>query len=136
MAAAFPISGSVGCGLHARPEGTQKSLLIGVDDNAHVPGPYDQITRLRMIHAFEAGHALIQDARRRIAVVESGALKEPLDEVGTVEISGFDLLAHADEEFFGRERGQKSAGLVNFRNELGQDGGHFVLSAKSGGAGN
>jgi len=135
MAAAFPISRRIGCGLDSGPQRAQESFFFRINHNAHMPGPYDQVSRFWMVHAFEAGHALIQDPRRRVVVVESRALKKPLHEVGAIEISGLDLLAHADQGLVGGERGKKSAGLVGFRDEFGEHGSDVLLGAESAGSG-
>src|SRR5579859_314055 len=75
-----------------------------------------------MVNALESGHSGIEDARRRVTVVQAGALEQPLYKVRAVEISSIDLLAHAHQKLRGRERGQRADGLIKFRDEFGENG--------------
>lgn len=83
-AAASPIVGGVVLSADAGAGRAQKCVLVGIDDNADVARPDDEVPGLRGGHAAELRQAGEDGFRGRIRIIQTGIRQQLVDEVGAV----------------------------------------------------
>jgi len=80
----FPVTRIVGGDGGAGVEQAEEGMLRGVDDDAGVAEPDDEVSGLRIEDALELAEAGVEVGGGRVGVGEAGALVESVDEVGAV----------------------------------------------------
>ena len=88
-AAAAPVSASIVLRFKAGAHQTIKRVVLGIEHDADVSGPGDQVARLRTFDANEIRCAAIQIERAGVGVVITGVAVDLVDDVGAI----FDAVA-------------------------------------------